>query len=381
MKFLVLILRNMRRQQRRTVLSILTIAVATLVFAMLLAVPSSMDRLIEQAARGQRLFVQNRAGPYGVPAKYCRDIKKIAHASNCAAELDVWMLYRNDHDWVGVAAADLEILDTSPNIPASADEVSFLRRDKRACAVGPFAMKRYGWHPGQQIMLRYNGNPMPFIIAGPITDESYPNVFLMRRDYLVDTAKAQGQDLEAAATRLMVRVDTADNVGQVARTIDENYRNAPAETRTQSESEFLASNLANVGNIRAIIFSLIAVVLLTVLLVSGNSMAMTVRDRIPEVALLRTLGFGRVRIGYLLFGEACLLGLIGGAIGSAGALALFAAGMNLGAVTNGLGLIAVTAPVAAVSLAAAVAVAILSGTIPVAGALSTPPAIALRKIV
>jgi putative ABC transport system permease protein len=67
-----------------------------------------------------------------------------------------------------------------------------------------------------------------------------------------------------------------------------------------------------IGNIRSIILSLIAVVLLTVLLISGNSMALTVRERIPEVALFRTLGFGRWHIGYLLFAEAVFLGLAGG---------------------------------------------------------------------
>lgn len=110
-------------------------------------------------------------------------------------------------------------------------------------------------------------------------------------------------------------------------------------------------------------------------------MAMTLRDRIPEVALLRTLGFGTGRIALLLFGEAVLLGVVGGVLGACGALALFTGGIDLGTITSGLGLISVTPPVAALSLAAAVAVSALSGTIPIAGALRIAPAIALRKVV
>jgi ABC-type antimicrobial peptide transport system permease subunit len=98
-------------------------------------------------------------------------------------------------------------------------------------------------------------------------------------------------------------------------------------------------------------------------------------------ALLRTLGFSRWRIAWLLFGEAMILGLIGGAIGSLVALALFVNGTDLGSLTNGLALISVTPMVALVSFVTAIAVTVLSGTIPVSGALNTAPAIALRKIV
>jgi putative ABC transport system permease protein len=170
-------------------------------------------------------------------------------------------------------------------------------------------------------------------------------------------------------------------MGIVARSIDEKYRNSEVETRSQTESDALANGLANIGNIRAIILSLIAVVLLTVMLISGNSMAMTVRDRIPEVALLRTLGFSRARIGYLLLGEAAVLGVAGGLIGAVAALALFAGGVDMSTVTVGLGLISVSPAVAALSLVVAIGVSILSGTVPVSGALRIPPAIALRKVV
>ncbi len=386
MKFLVLILRNMMRQARRTLLTAMTIAVATLVFAMLVAVPSSMDRIITNAAAAQRLFVTNRAGPYNLPANDCLAIRKMAHVTGCAANWDVFFRYRSDSDWIGAVASDIDILEMSPEMPSVREQVEMFRNEKRSAAVGVETMKRYGWHIGQQIMLRCPVNgievKMPFIIAGVITGKRYPNLFLIRRDYMTDTLKAATPGKwDNVANRLVVRVDTATNLGQVARVIDETYRNSDNETRSQSESDFLANGLSNIGNIRAIIFSLVAVVLVTVLLIAGNAMAMTVRDRIGEVALLRTLGFGAGRIAYLLFGEAILLGLIGGVIGAGGALALFAGGLDLGAITRGLGLISVSPAVAVLSLAAAVTVSVVSGTIPVAGALRIPAAIALRRVV
>ncbi len=105
MKYLELILRNMMRRTRRTILTIVMIAIATLVFAMLMAVPASMDHIIAMAARGQRLFVTNRNGPYGVPAQDCEDIKKMAHVGGCVANWDFYELYRTDSDWVGIVAS------------------------------------------------------------------------------------------------------------------------------------------------------------------------------------------------------------------------------------------------------------------------------------
>ncbi len=382
MKFIELIVRSMMRRRRRTLLTGLTIAVATLVFAMLVAVPASMDRIIESAVRGQRLYITNRAGPYGVPAKYCRDIRQMAHVTGCAAQWDLYMLYRTESDWIGVSATDLELTDITPDYPGLPGEANKFRREKRAALVGSLLMKKNGWHVGQQITLRQPGGlTMPFIVLVEIPSRRYPNGFVIRRDYLDDSLKAIGQGPLGFAARLMIRVDSADEIGAVARAIDERYRNSEAETRSQTESDVLANGLSNIGNIRAIIFSLVVVVLLTVLLISGNSTAMSLRDRIPEIALLRTLGYSRGIIAYLLFGEAVFLGIVGGTVGAIGALALFAGGVDMGTITSGLGLIAVSIAVATLSLAVAVIVSIVSGTLPISGALNTPPAIALRKVV
>jgi putative ABC transport system permease protein len=382
MKYLELILRNMTRRIRRTLLTIVMIGIATLVFAMLMAVPASMDHIIAMAGRGQRLFVTNRSGPYGVPAQDCEDIKKIPQVEGCAANWDFYELYRSDSDWIGIVASDKEILAMSPDFDSQPAVVTNFLRDRRAVAVGTVLLRKYNWHTGQKIMLHFpSGAGMDFLIAGEIPSARYPNLFLMRSDYLKEFARAHGGSVGPQATRLVVQVDTADNVGPVARAIDQKFHNSDYETRTQTESDAIAQGLANIGNIRAIIFSLVAVVIITVVLIAGNSMAMTVRDRIPEVALLRTLGFDSARIALLLFGEAIALGLVGGMIGAAGALAIFAGGMNLGTITSGLGLIAITPAVIIESMVVAIAVSLLSGTFPIAGALRVAPAIALRKVV
>jgi putative ABC transport system permease protein len=387
MKFLELILRNLARQPRRTVLTSLTVAVATMMFAMLIAVPTSINRIVAAAAgRGQRLYVINRTGPYNLPARYCLGIAQIDHVTACAAEIDLWFYYRSDTDWIGVDAADPEILNTKPSgflLPQAAAQ---FRRERRAAIVGVETLQRYDLHIGQQIELRGQFGEtrvkLPFLIAGVFFEKSLPNAFMIRRDYFDDTMQSLGQGVfQNASDRLIVRVDRADNVGQVARLIDRNYRNSESETRTQAESDFVASELSNIENIRVIIFTLLGVVLVTVMLVAGNSMAMTVRERIPEIALLRTLGFQRVRIAALLFAEAFILGFAGGVLGSASAMLLFAGGKDLDSITNGIGLISVSWWVATAALASTIATSVLSGTLPIAGALRIAPALGLRKVV
>jgi putative ABC transport system permease protein len=386
MKFLELILRNLTRQPRRTALTSLTVALATMVFAMLVAVPTSIDRLVAAAGRRQRLYVINRTGPYNLPARYCHGIEKIDHVTACAAEIDLWFYYRSDTDWIGVDAADPQILETAPSgflLPQTAAQ---FRHERRAAIVGVETLERYGFHIGQQIELRGNfgetGVELQFIIAGVFSDKSLPNAFMIRRDYFDDTMQNLGQKVfQNASDRLIVRVDSADNLGQVARLIDSSYRNSESETRTQAESDFLASELSNMENIRVIILTLIGVVLVTVMLVAGNSIAMTVRERIPEIALLRTLGFQQVRIAGLLFAEAFIVGFAGGVVGSAGAMFLFAGGTDLVSITNGIGLISISWWVATAALASTIATSLLSGALPIAGALRIAPAMGLRKVV
>src|SRR5579862_954028 len=131
MKYLELIFRNMTRRLRRTVLTIVGIAIATLVFAMLMAVPASMDHIIEMAARGQRLFVTNRNGPYGVLVQDCVDIKKMPHVAGCVANWEFYELYRNDSDWVAVVASDKEIFEMTTDFNNQPALVTNFMRDRR----------------------------------------------------------------------------------------------------------------------------------------------------------------------------------------------------------------------------------------------------------
>src|SRR4029077_11100870 len=125
---------------------------------------------------------------------------------------------------------------------------------------------------------------------------------------------------------------------------------------TMTESDSVANVVSAIGNIRTIIYSLCMVVLLTVLLIAANSMAMMVRDRISEVAVMRALGFTGTHIAILLFSEAALIGLTGAIAGAALALWMFGHGIRLGEITGMIGYVEVRPATAAFAVAGAVMV-------------------------
>jgi putative ABC transport system permease protein len=387
MNLFKLIERNMLRNLRRTAMTTLVIAMATFVFTVLISVPASMDRIIRDASKTLRVVINNRTAPwYDLPARYCDQIREMPGCAACVAVTGWPATYRNPRDSVFAAAVGPEINDVFPDYGLTAKVMTTMLKDRRAASVGRALMNKYGWKLGQQITLHgtdsYSRMDLTFILVSEIPSRHYPNAFIFRRDYFNEALKAHGYPANDIAWQLVARADSPDHVPSLSKEIDDNFRNSPYETRTMTEKDALSSGLSAVGNIRAIVYSLCAVVILTVWLIAANSSAMMVRDRIGEVALMRALGFSPAQVGNVLFGECALIGMAGGAIGAGMALWLFSEGVALGAVLGGTAGALFVMPAAAIQgLFAAVIVSLLSGAIPVIGAMRVAPALGFREVV
>lgn len=380
-----LIERNMRRNLRRTILTILTIALATFIYTVLVSVPASMDRIIKDASGTLRLIIVNKTAPWeDLPARYCDPIDKMPGASACVAMTGWFATWRDVSDTVFCAAVGPEISDVFPDYRMSREQQRSVMKDRRSAIVGAVLLKKMGWKVGDHLTLRGTDTghmQMDFIIVGTLENKRYPNTFLIRRDYLMESRKANGQPDEDIAWNIIVRADSAADLQPLAKGIDEHFANSDYETRTLTESDALASGLSALGNIRGIVFALCAVVVLTVLLIAANSTAMMVRERISEVAVMRSLGFSRGAISILLFGECGLIGAVGGLLGASIALWRFHDGVTLGAALGGNGALWVTPDQALSALLVAVAVSLVSGMVPIVEALRISPAMAFRKVV
>jgi putative ABC transport system permease protein len=385
-KLFHLALRNMSRQLRRTVLTALTFAVAVFLYTVLVAVPVSMDRIAADAAKGLRLITIAH-NSYRLPAKYCDEIKKLPHVLACAPELQFTTIYRDPRDFITTFGVTQDIFTvTGDNDFQVAPETrKTMASDRRFCSVGTVLMREHGWKIGQQIVLRSSDNDKLRLTLIPMLE--LPSVLTSRallfdRRVLDDAVKdAFGVDTTDRASFLTTKVDRAENMDQVIAEIDENFHNSEAETETTEESDAVASVVTGIGDIKTIMYSLCIVVLVTVLLIAANSMAMMVRDRITEVAVMRALGFGHFHVVALLLAEAALIGLAGAAVGAGTALWIFHGGISLGTLTGGIGYMAVTPETALLAVVIALGVSILSALLPVTRAAQIVPAMAFRKVV
>ncbi len=379
-----LIERNMRRNLRRTLLTMLTIALATFIYTVLVSVPASMDRVIKDASGTLRLFVVNKTAPWeDLPARYCDQIDKMPGAAACVGITGWFATWRDISDPILAFGAGPEIADVFPDYQLSRENQVRTARERRAATVGTVLMKKNGWKLGDHITLRGTDAghmQMDFVITGTIENKRYPNTFLFRRDYLMESRKAAGLPDEDIAWNIIVRAGSAADLQPLAKNIDEHFTNSDYETRTLTESDAVASGLSALGNIRAIVFALCAVVVLTVLLIAANSTAMMVRERLSEVAVMRSLGFSRGAISVLLFGECGLIGAAGGLVGASLALWKFHDGVTLGAALGGNGALWVTPDLAVSAVLVAVAVSLVSGLVPIIEALRISPAMAFRKV-
>ncbi len=385
-RLLTIALRNMRRQLRRTILTGLTFAVAVFIFTVLVAVPWSMDRIADNASKGLRLVVTERNNGR-LPARYCDPIKKLRHVMGCAPEILWGAIYRDPKDPIityGINA-DIASVTGSSDYQIAADKVKMMQTDRRSALVGYALMREYGWKLGEPLTLRNPSDAKLALTFIPIVEfptEYLSRAFLFDRRMLDDAVKnLYGANIQDRASFIMVRVDREENMGLVADEIDENFHNSDAETETTTESDSVANVVSAIGNIRAIVYSLCMVVLLTVLLIAANSMAMMVRDRINEVAVMRALGFTRTHIAVLLFTEAALIGLFGSIVGAGLALWMFAHGIRLGEITGMLGYLEVRPETAAAAIVSAVLVSIASALGPVIRAMRVVPAMAFREVV
>ena len=383
MKLLSLIARNLSRRMLRTSLSVFALFVAAFLFCVLIAVPASIARIVGDASRGIRVIV-SQGNSYMLPVWYRDEIKKLPHVLGASAERQWGGIYQNDKQPIVAFGLDQDIQEVYPESNLSADQVKEFIRERRGALVGKVLMDKYHWHVGQMITLK-NGDSkltLAFVIVAVQTAKLTQNSFIFQRAYFDEAVKkTYNVDIADRADFIAVRVGNASDVPTVIEEIDGRFHNSEYETSTITESDSIANGVSAIADLRTIIFSLCSIVIVTVLLVAANSMAINVRERISEVAIVRALGFERTQVAVMLFGEAGLMGLIGGGLGAGLALALFGRGITMGAVVGGLAYMQVTPDLAFATMFAIFTVSLAAAIVPVLQAVNISPAIAFRKVI
>lgn len=317
MKSFRLVWANLRRKKIRTTLTIGSFTVALFLFGLLAAVRMGF-RGGADAAGADRLDVINRVSLIlPLPFSYRDRLLRVPGVSGVTYASWFGGVYQDERNFFPQMAVDKDTwFDIYSDYSVTREAREAFLADRQACMVGRNLAKRFGFKVGDRIPLRgtiFTGN-WEFNVAG-IYDGSRPDAdtsgMFFRADYL-DENRQFGQ---GTVGWYIVKLANLDDAVQITKAIDDLFANSPFETRTQTEKAFAASFVKQMGNIELLIMSIGTVVFFTLLLVTGNTMAIAVRERSGELAVLKTVGFSDVRVLKLILGEAILIAGQGGLIG------------------------------------------------------------------
>jgi putative ABC transport system permease protein len=207
-----------------------------------------------------------------------------------------------------------ELLKVYPEFKLPADQLEAWQHDRAGAIVDVGLANKFHWKVGDRLNITGKIFPvnLELTIRGIFTPTDPTQSIYFNKDY-IDEGFPKLKGWEGF---FGVLADSPDSVPKVAEAIDEEFRNADRATKTESEHAFQLGFIGMLGNIKAFIMSICLAVVFTILLVSANTMAMSIRERTREVAVLKTLGFTRNSILGLFIGEAVSLALVGGFIGS-----------------------------------------------------------------
>ncbi|HEX8617893.1 MAG TPA: FtsX-like permease family protein, partial [Thermoanaerobaculia bacterium] len=323
MKFAALVLSNFKRHKLRTILTILSIMIAFILFAYLAAIRNAFQ-FGASVAGANRLVVRHRVTLIQpLPQSYERRIEQIPGVADAAKQAWFGGLYQDKQtSWGQIAVDPEEFFAMYPEFVLPPAQQEAFKKTRTGAIVGRKTAERYGWKVGDRIpfaatfLTPKQGNTWTFDLVG-IYDGKYPDTdtstFYFRHDYM-DENRLRGQGLTGWFT---IRVKDPKDAERVARDIDAEFANSPSETKAETEGAFIKGFAEQMGNIGAIVQAILTAVFFTILLVAGNTMAQAVRERTNELGVMKAIGFTDAQVLSFVLAESLLIAIIGGAAGIA----------------------------------------------------------------
>ena len=252
-----------------------------------------------------------------LPASHQQRIRSVPGVKKVSAWTWFGGTYKEPKDFFGRFAVDADIIfDERGDWSVPHDQLAAFKRDRAGCAIGQALAEKYHMKLGDRIIIAGDIYDVTLELTLDAIFKHEPNTecLIFHREYLTELLPAASSQRDMVGTYL-VMADKPQNVPRIARAIDAMFANSPYPTRTESEKEFGRSFLAFLGNVKMFLLAVCGAVTFTILLVSANTIAMSVRERTRELAILRTLGFTPAEILQLVLGESTILSLLGGVNG------------------------------------------------------------------
>ncbi len=318
MKYFRLLRVSLLRKKFRTALTIGSFAVAMFLFGLLITIRTSFNQGIEVAG-ADRLIIMNRITfIQPLPESYAgritaiSGVKQITHAT--------WFggIYQDEKNFFPQFAIEPESWrQMYPEYAVPDDQWKTFLNDREGAVVGEGTAKRFGWKVGDRISIKgaiYPGT-WEFNIDGIYKGTRKADdttQFWFHYDHLNESP---AMFYKNTVGWYVVRLNNPDDATQIVKTIDDTFANSSYETKSDTELAFAAGFAKQTGNIEFLMLSIGAIVFFTLLLVTGNTMAIAVRERTPELAILKALGYSNSFILIYVIAESVSIALIGGIIG------------------------------------------------------------------
>jgi len=329
-RYLPLLWAGLFRKKTRTVLTLLSIVVAFALFGLLQAVEVAFESGAD-AADAKRLLTTAR---YSIieplPMSYQRRIEQVPGVVGVAYADWFGAKYQNESNAFPVFAVDpARYLDMYPEFTIDPAQREIFARTRTGAVAGKRLADRFGWKVGQKLPISSEIHPKTdgsmnweFDLVG-IIDAEDPAVRGNTDMVLINVAYFdEARQIGRGKTGwYIVRVADSAQARSISATIDGLFTNSPDETKTQPEKEFAIGFAKQIGDIGALVTRILIAVFFTILILTGNTMAQSIRERIPELAILKTLGFSDGKVTALVLAEAVLLLVLGGSIGMGAAVA------------------------------------------------------------
>jgi putative ABC transport system permease protein len=356
MKYFPLLWAGLWRKRTRTIFTILSVVAAFLLYGLLQGVNAWLGNALEDSKVNRLYTVSRISYVEPLPLAYTQQLESVPGVDRVAYFHWFGGYFQDQKNQVQSYAVEPQrMFDVYKEWKVPKDQLERMIHQRNAAIVGASTAKRFGWKVGDHVPLRTpiwtrkdGAASYDFEIVGIYTAPAQDNIFLMNYDYF-DEARAFGQG------RVAIFVFTIKDPTQsaaIAATVDKMFANSPNETKTQNEKEFAQAQIKQLGDIGFMVNGIVGAVLFTLLFLTGNTMMQSVRERIPELAVLKTVGFTDGMVTTLVLAESTLLCVIAAFIGlGLAALAFPGIGKVVGGtVTLPLGVLG-TGAIAAIGLA------------------------------
>jgi putative ABC transport system permease protein len=311
------IVRNTFRNKRRSLLTMVSISFSLLLLTLMICIWRSfyVDQVAPEASR--RVITRDRVSlAFFLPSFYRDKIRSVQGVTAVAPMTWFGGRYideRPEHFFAQLATDPDEYLKVASDKIVPPDQLKAWQQDRAGALVDVTLAKKYGWKIGDRITLQGTIFPanLDLTIRAIYHRDPPQNALYFNAKYLEESVSwFKGQ-----AGWYSTQIGSAEQVSRVSREVDDMFRNSPLQTKTESEKAFQLGFVASLGNIKAFILGICGAVVFTIMLVSANTMAMSVRSRTREVAVLKTIGFTRGRVLSIFVSESVALAVAGGLLG------------------------------------------------------------------